>query len=185
MRRTLLLLLACGLFSLLPSQFAGAVPPPGTLVLVVSDNPDNLNPYLHGLSASQQIYRFVFDSLYRVDRAGAWERALATAEHISPDGMTWTYRLRRGVRWSDGQPFTSADVKFTWQLATNKRVHVTYATGFDRIASVDTPTPETVAFHLKAPYAPFREQVVGAPVVPRHVFAGMSAEQINHAPFNQ
>lgn len=185
MLKALALLVACGLLACLPPGFAGAGPASGTMVLVVSDNPDNLNPYLHSLLASQQIYRFVFDSLYRVNDQGAWEPALATHEQISADGLDWTYTLRPGVRWSDGRLFTSADVKYVWQLTTNKDVHVSYATGFDRIAAVDTPTPTTVAFHLKAPYAPFREQVVGAPIVPQHVFGGLSADQINHASFNQ
>ena len=185
MRRALVMVIVCGLLALHPSGFAGAGPAPGTLVLVASDNPDNLNPYLHSLLASQQVYRFVFDGLYRINRDGDWEPALATGERISPDGLTWTYFLRPGVRWSDGRPFTSADVRFTWQLVTNKDVHISYATGFDRIAAVDAPTPATVVFHLKAPYAPFREQVAAAPVMPRHVFEGLSADQINHAPFNQ
>ncbi len=175
----------CGLLALLGPQFAGAVPAPGTFVLAVSDNPDNLNPYLHSLLASQQVYGFVFDSLYRVNDRGHWEPALATKEEVSADGLTWTYTLRPGARWSDGQPVTSADVKYTWQLATDKGVHISYATGFDRIAGVATPTPGTVVFHLKAPYAPFREQVAGAPIVPHHLLAGLSADEINRAAFNQ
>jgi peptide/nickel transport system substrate-binding protein len=185
MPRTLALLVACGLVACLPSGFAGAGPASGTLVLVVSDNPDNLNPYLHSLMASQQVYGFVFDSLYRVNDRGAWEPALATREQVSADGLVWTYTLRPGVRWSDGRPLTSADVKYTWQLATNKDVHISYATGFDKIASVAAPTASTVVFRLKTPYAPFREQVAGAPIVPQHVLGGLTADQINHAPFNQ
>ena len=151
----------------MPAGLAVAQPAPGSFVTVISDNPDNLNPYLHSLLDSEQVYRYVFDSLYRVNLRGAWEPALAVGERVSPDGLTWTYRLRPGVRWSDGQPFTSADVVYTWQLVTNKDVHISYATGFDKIARVDAPSPETVVFHLKEPYAPFREQVVGAPIVPR------------------
>src|SRR5579883_1138486 len=163
-RQALILLGGCGLLALVGPRFAAAVPAPGTFALVVSDNPDNLNPYLHSLLASQQVYGFVFDSLYRVDERGRWEPALAAGEHVSADGLTWTYTLRPGVRWSDGEPLTSADVKYTWQLATDTGVHISYATGFDRIASVATPTPATVVFHLKAPYAPFREQVAAAPL---------------------
>jgi len=183
MRITLSLLAVWCLLALLPAGSAGAAA--GTFVTVVSDNPDNLNPYLHSLLDSEQVYRFAFDSLYRVNYRGAWEPALAVGERVGPDGLTWTYTLRPGVRWSDGQPFTSADVKYTWQLATDKDVHISYATGFDKIAAVDTPTPTTAIFRLKEPYAPFREQVAGAPIVPRHVFAGLSADQINRAPFNQ
>src|SRR6267143_1765811 len=60
-----------------------------------------------------------------------------------------------------------------------------YATGFDKIASVDTPDPLTVAYHLREPYAPFRDQVMGAAIVPKHVLGGLAGDQINRAPFNQ
>jgi peptide/nickel transport system substrate-binding protein len=183
-RRTLLLGLVC-LVTAAPAGVASAAPPAGTFVTVVSDNPDNLNPYLHSLLSSSQVYAYTFDSLYRVNYKGEWEPALATRYVISPDGLTWTFTLRPGVRWSDGHPFSSADVKYTWQLVTSKDVHITYATGFDEIASIDTPTPTTVVFHLKEPYAPFRDQVVGSPIVPRHVLGALSPEQINRTPFNQ
>jgi len=68
---------------------------------------------------------------------------------------------------------------------TNKDVHSTCATGFDKIASIETPDASHVVYHLKEPYAPFGEQVVGAPVVPEHVLGRLSADQINRAPFNQ
>jgi peptide/nickel transport system substrate-binding protein len=163
---------------------AGAVPA-GTFVTVVSENPDNLNPYLHALASSSTVYRFVFDSLYTIDWTGQWKPALATSDTVSPDGRTWTFSLRPGVRWSDGQPLTSADVKFTWQLATNRDVNVTYATGFDKIVSVDTPSPDRVVYHLTEPYAPFKEQVAGAPILPSHILGRMSADEINRAAFNQ
>jgi peptide/nickel transport system substrate-binding protein len=164
---------------------ARAAVPSGTFVTVVTENPDNLNPYLHSLLASGSVYRYVFDSLYTVDWTGKWKPALATAYIVSPDGKTWTFTLRPGVRWSDGRPFTAADVQYTWQLATNKAVHITYATGFDKIASVDTPSPTKVVYHLKEAYAPFKEQVMGAPIVPSHVLGPLSADEINRASFNQ
>ncbi len=169
--------------ALLPS--AGAGPAPGTFATVVSENPDNFNPYLASLLASSQVTRYVFNSLYTINYKGEWEPALATGYTVSRDGLTWTFTLRPGVRWSDGEPLTSADAKFTWQLATNKDVHITYASGFDKIASVDTPTPVSIVYRLKEPYAPFRDQIAGAAIVPQHVLGPLSGEQINRAPFNQ
>lgn len=168
-----------------PAQRSIAGPAPGTFTMVITDNPDNLNPYLAGLAASSAVYRFTFDGLYTINLKGEWVPALAAGYAVSPDGLTWTFKLRPGVRWSDGAPFTSADVKFTWQLATNKDVHITYATGFDRIASIDTPDPLTAVYHLKEPYAPFRDQVIGAALVPQHVLGSLTADQINRASFNQ
>jgi peptide/nickel transport system substrate-binding protein len=175
----------CCVLAAAPGGLAAAAPAPGTFVTVVSDNPDNLNPYLHSLLSSSEVYRYSFDSLYRVNYKGDWEPALAAKSAVSSDGLTWTFTLRPGVRWSDGQPFTSADVKFTWQLVTNKSVHITYASGFDRITSIDTPTPATVVYHLKEPYGPFRDQVVGAPIVPEHALGSLSGDQVNRSAFNQ
>jgi peptide/nickel transport system substrate-binding protein len=177
--------LCCWLLAALLSGPAGAGAAPGTFVTVVSDNPDNLNPYLHSLLDSSFVDGFTFDSLYRFNDHGDWEAGLATASTVSADGLTWTFTLRPGVRWSDGQPFSSADVKFTWQLVNRKDVHITYATGFDKIASVDTPSPTSVVYHLREPYAPFRDQIAGAAIVPRHVLAPLSGDDINRAPFNQ
>jgi peptide/nickel transport system substrate-binding protein len=173
------------LFLGLPVHRSIAGPVPGTFVMVVTDTPDSLDPYLHSLAASSAVYRFTFDSLYTVDIKGEWVPALATGFTVSPDGLTWTFKLRPGVRWSDGAPFTSADVMFAWRLATNKDVHITYATGFDKIASVDTPDPLTAVYHLREPYAPFRDQVMGAAIVPQHVLGSLTADQINRAAFNQ
>lgn len=185
MRASRLFAVLCVALILALSGAARGAVPGGTFVTVITENPDNLNPYLHGLLASGSVYRYVFDSPFTVDWTGTWKPALATAYTVSPDGKTWTLTLRPGVRWSDGRPFTSADVKYTWQLATNKDVHVTYATGFDKIASVDTPSATKVVYHLKEAYAPFKEQVMGAPIVPQHILAPLSADQINRAPFNQ
>jgi len=182
--RPVLFALVCVL-SLLSIAGVTAELAPGTFVMVVGDNPDNLDPYLHSLAASSAVYRFIFDSLYTVNLNGDWVPELATAYSVSPDGLSWTFKLRPGVRWSDGAPFTSADVKFTWQLAINKDVHVTYATGFDKLASVDTPAPLTVVFHLRAPYAPFRDQVMGSAIVPQHILGFLSGDQINRSSFNQ
>jgi len=174
-----------GLLLVLPVQGSTAGPAPGTFVTVVGDNPDSLNPYLHSLAASSAVFRYTFDSLYTVNSKAEWIPALAVGYTVSPDALAWTFKLRPGVSWSDGAPFTAADVKFTWQLATNKDVHITYATGFDKIASIDTPDPLTVVYHLKEPYAPFRDQVMGAAVVPQHVLGALTGDQVNRAPFNQ
>jgi len=186
--RTWTLLVVLGLTALpalMPTGFSSAGPLPGTFVTVIGENPDNLNPYLHSLLASSAVYRYTFESLYRVDYKAEWQPALATGQTVSADGLTWTFTLRPGVRWSDGEPFTAADAKYTWQLVTNRDVHITYASGFDKIASVETPTALTIVYHLNAPYAPFRDQVVGSPIVPQHVLGRLSGAEINRAAFNQ
>jgi len=111
-RLAILALVSLCLFS--PFQGSQAGPAPGTFVMVIGDNPDNLNPYLHSLAASGAVYRFTFDSLYTVNLTGEWVPALGVGYAVSADGLKWTFTPRPGVRWSDGAPFTLAQVKFAW-----------------------------------------------------------------------
>src|SRR5207302_11451388 len=94
------------LFSSFQGSLAG--PAPGTFVMVIGDNPDNLNPYLHSLAASSAVYRFTFDSLYTVNLKGEWVPALATGYTVRPDGLRWTFTLRSGARWCDGAALHAA-----------------------------------------------------------------------------
>ncbi|MBI3968138.1 MAG: hypothetical protein HY329_21080 [Chloroflexi bacterium] len=74
---------------------------------------------------------------------------------ISADGLTYTFKLREGVKWHDGKPFTSADVKFTWERIMDPKVNVPTRQGFDQIQSIETPDASTVVMKLKNVYAPF------------------------------
>src|SRR5215471_12107959 len=105
MRASWLAAALCAALAAVPAGVALGAGGAGTFVTVVTENPDNLNPYLHGLLASGSVYRYVFDSPFTVDWRGNWKPALATAYTVSPDGKTWTLTLRPGVRWSDGRPF--------------------------------------------------------------------------------
>lgn len=73
---------------------------------------------------------------------------------ISADGKTITYHLRRGVRWHDGAPFTSADVAFTFGAIVNPKNTALYRAGFDLVQRVETPDAQTVRFIFKQVYAP-------------------------------
>jgi peptide/nickel transport system substrate-binding protein len=181
------LLAACGK----AAPAAATVGRDRTLVEAISDNPDTLNPYLHTLAADGAIFALVFQGLVRLNMNDQWEPVLATEVPtldnggISKDGLTWTFHLRKDVKWSDGQPFTARDVKFTAELANNKAIHITYAQGFDKIAAIDTPDDYTVVYHLKQPYAPFMESVAASDIVPEHILSKLTPDEINKgAEFN-
>ncbi len=76
---------------------------------------------------------------------------------VSSDGLTITYHLRRGVRWSDGAPFNADDVIFSFKAVLNPDNNVTSRTGFDLISKMDEPDKYTVVIHLKKPYSSFVE----------------------------
>ena len=99
-------------------------------------------------------------------------------------GMDVTWKLRPGVTWHDGTPFTSADVQFTVEAINDPGYNPESTDGFDRISSVDAPDPLTAVVHYKEVYAPYALQFVRG-ALPRHVLQGRDIERAtdyNRAP---
>ncbi len=93
-------------------------------------------------------------------------------------GMDVTWRLRPGIKWHDGKPFTSADVKFTVDAINDPAYNPESTDGFDRISSVDTPDPLTAVVHYREVYAPYALQFVRG-CLPRHVLQGRDIDRAN------
>ena len=91
-------------------------------------------------------------------------------------GMDVTWRLRPGIAWHDGKPFTSADVKFTVDAINSPDYNPESTDGFDRITSVDTPDPLTAIIHYKERYAPYQLQFVRG-ALPKHVLEGQDIDR--------
>ena len=95
---------------------------------------------------------------------------------ISRDGLTITYRLRRGVRFADGVPFTARDVAFTYRAILDPRNPVTEAEPYRRIASLETPDAYTVRIRLRARWAGAVRELFAASdyvygILPAHAFS--------------
>ena len=107
---------------------------------------------------------------------------------ISADGKTITWHLRRGVRWSDGAPFTGDDVVFSVRTIMNPANNEEQGTsGWDLIARMEQPDPYTVVFHLKRPYGSYLPLYFGTAanepcILPKHILG--SLHDINTAPYN-
>lgn len=99
-------------------------------------------------------------------------------------GMDVIWKLRPGVRWHDGTPHTSADVKFTVDAINKGDWKPESVDGFDRITGVDTPDSLTAIVHYKELYAPYQLQFVRG-TLPKHVLQGRdlnSANDYNRSP---
>ena len=95
---------------------------------------------------------------------------------ISKDGLTITYHLRKDAKWTDGQPVTSADVKYTWQQIMNPANNVISRHGYDMIRSIETPDPNTVVLHMKRVFPPLLDYFFGESdepydILPAHALA--------------
>lgn len=185
----LLLLAACSKGGGAPAASSN-----GILRVALYAEPTSLNPLLATNTAEEFLSNLAFDSLVTLDQTGKDVPDLAaqvpTLQNggISKDGLTITYHLRRGVKWQDGAPFTSADVKFSWQAVMNPNNNVVERRGYDQVRSVDTPDPYTVVFHLVRPFAPFVDTVFGESddpfrIVPKHLLA--KYPNLNQISFNE
>ncbi len=166
---------------------------PGVLRIAIQSEPKNLNPLLTSNTTDVFVARFMFLPLVQPNAQGIQQPLLVTAVPtlanggISRDGLTITYHLRKDVKWSDGVPLTSKDVKWTWQAIMNPNNNITSTNGYDYIKSLDTPDPWTVIVHLKEKFSPFvntffsdSDQPYG--VAPEHALA--KYPNVNQIPFN-
>ncbi|QDR80995.1 peptide ABC transporter substrate-binding protein [Sporomusa termitida] len=149
--------------------------------------PNTLNPLLSDLLATAEVGKLIFSGLVITGDKGEWLPDLAvdvptTANGgVTADGLTVTYRLRPGVTWHDGTPFTAEDVKFTWQLIMNRNVNIVARDGYDRISAIDTPDRNTVVVKFREYYAPYL--TLFTTVLPKHKLETES--NINKAAFNR
>ncbi len=81
---------------------------------------------------------------------------------ISSDGLTITWHLRRGVKWSDGVPFDADDLVFSTNAVNNAANNEVGRDGWDLITKIDEPDKYTVVFHLKRPYSAFLPTFFGS-----------------------
>jgi len=162
------------------------------LRIAIATDLKTLNPLLNSDTADAFVDRLMFEPLVTADSKGNPLPMLAdvpTLDNggITRDGLTVTYHLRRGVKWSDGVPVTSRDVKWSWQAIMNPDDDVISRHGYDDIASIDTPNANTVVVHLKQRFAPFVDTFFAESdqpymVAPAHVLARYP--NINQIPFN-
>jgi peptide/nickel transport system substrate-binding protein len=161
----------------------------GTAVHGSHEEPDRIWGPITGLTVSSEISRLVNASLVQVNDRLDFIPDLAlevpTLENggISSDGLSYTFKLRQSVKWHDDTPFTSKDVKFTWEVVMMEGVDVRGRVGWDRIEEVETPDDYTVIYRLKEVYAPFVSHVGVAGILPEHILGGLTAEEINNHPW--
>ncbi|MEX2982821.1 ABC transporter substrate-binding protein [Streptomyces sp. C36] len=149
-----------------------------SLVVGLANEPETLSPLLgYGKDGNSK----VFDGLLRRDAAMKLRPALAAElPKVTDDGRTYTFALRHGVKFSDGEPFTAKDVVFTYRTILDEKTNNAAKGELDAIDKVTAEGDDTVVFALKYPYAPFAERTV-LPIVPEHVAKG---QDVNTGSFN-
>lgn len=144
----------------------------GTLVIGVSTDPGQFNPGLTTASGTHAVADNLYNGLLQFDESLNPQPNLAERWEVSPDGKTYTFHLVKGIQWHDGKPFTSADVKFTFENILLK-FHSRTKAGLENVLeAIQTPDDNTVVFKFKNPYAPLlrRLDVVEAAILPKHLY---------------
>jgi peptide/nickel transport system substrate-binding protein len=133
-----------------PTATEGVPAPSGRVVILVSEDPDTLNPYLTTALLASQIYTAVTEPLVQPDQNGEYQPVLAervpTTKNgdVSADGTEVTWHLRKDVVWSDNTPFTAADVVFTYKAASNADSGSVRSSAFSKVVSVEAVDDYTV-----------------------------------------
>ena len=145
----------------------------GRLTLITAGAPRTFNPLLTIDSASGEIVRLIFGGLVSVDMTTQEARpGLAESWSVEPDGRTWTFKLRPGLHWSDGQPLTADDVVFTWnEIMYNPGMNqLTYDLFRINGKNFSVSRADDAAVRVVTPeiFARFLEYFGGVPILPRH-----------------
>jgi peptide/nickel transport system substrate-binding protein len=127
-------------------------PDPNTAVMIIESSPTNLDPRVGTDAQSERIDKLIFDSLVRRDDHFNLEPWVAEHWEI-PDPLTYIFHLRHDVRFSDGRPLTSADVKYTFDTIISGKIRTAKASTYQFVDHIEAPDPYTVIFKLKQPYA--------------------------------
>lgn len=163
-----------------------------TLKLLYWQAPTILNPHLSTGFKDSEASRITLDPLASYDQSGKLVLFLAAAEPtvenggVAKDGKSVTWKLKQNIKWSDGKPFTAADVVFTYQFITNPKVGASTAGTYETIQSVEALDDYTVKINFKevnpAWYLPF----VGLEgmILPKHLFEAYNNEKAREAPAN-
>jgi peptide/nickel transport system substrate-binding protein len=126
----------------------------GTLQAALTGEPDSLDPALSQIYTGAQVYDNIFSKLVDLDSNQKVIGVLATSwKQTGP--TTWVFDLRPNVKFHNGEAFTAADVKYTFERILAPKTASGYAPLYQAIKSVQVVDPHRVVFHLKTPFGPF------------------------------
>ncbi len=166
------------------AQAVGAPVSGGTVTIPIVADP-TLNPWSpNAFVESVFVNRVLFDGLTKPGKDLAPAPDLAASWTTSADGLSWTFKLREGVKWSDGQPFTSADVAFTFNdIVLKPELGAQNRGNFSAVKSVTAVDATTVRFDLSRKFSALTSYLAyNSGIVPKHV---LSADPLKTTTFNK
>jgi peptide/nickel transport system substrate-binding protein len=152
---------------------AAATSSGGPTLRVMSETSfSTFNPFTAYFDGDLNVIAAIYPLLVQTNQSGQPVPYLATKWTTSADHLTWTFTLRPGLKWTDGQPHTASDVAWTYNLImTNSAAGTANGSLLENFKSVTAPNATTVVITTKQPQSNMLYVAAGIPVVPQHVWA--------------
>jgi peptide/nickel transport system substrate-binding protein len=142
----------------------------------------NASPLYATSDADTTVSRLIFAGLFTYDNHGRLTGDLASGYDVDSHGNTYTVRLKPNLTWQDGQPLTSADVLFTYQMIQNPDTRSPLLGAWQGIR-VSAPDKRTIVFRLPGGLAAFPHSLTNG-IVPRHLLEKIAPADLRSADFN-
>jgi peptide/nickel transport system substrate-binding protein len=161
----------------------------GKLRLLWWQAPTMLNFHLSSGTKDVDASRIVYEPLFSINPDGDFIPILVEQipsfenGDLSRDGIWVTWRLKRGVVWHDGTPFTADDVIFTWEYATNPATGATSTSLYENILRIDKLNDHAITVVFKEPTPVWFLSGRGH-ILPKHLFAAYKGQHARNAPYN-
>ncbi len=161
-----------------PSPSASGSAAPKVLTVGIVNDVDSLNPFVGFLVESYEVWGLMYDTLtgYGADDFSTVP-GLAESWTTSEDGTTWTYTIRSGVTWSDGEPLTAQDAAYTFNRIIDGEAEQTNYGGYvANIVSAEAPDDTTLVLTTDVPTPTMLHLAV--PILPEHIWSQVSGKQV-------
>lgn len=128
---------------------------PQEIVVRINDDPDFLDPHKATASISYQMILNIFEGLMAPETDGSLKEGLAESYEISEDGLTYTFKIRSGVKFHNGEALTVEDIQYSFDRLMGKNGGEKMSNNFDNVASTEAPDATTFVIKLKEPNSNF------------------------------
>ena len=150
------------------------------LTIALASEPTSIDPHFHNLGPNNQVNRHIFDRLINQGPNQELLPGLAESWSVTDDPTVWEFRLRRGVTFHDGSPFTADDVAFTIERAPNVPNSPSgYGTYLKQIAEVIIVDDHTIRLRTETPYPLIPNDISTVAIISRENGAGAATEDYN------
>ncbi|MCZ2123514.1 MAG: ABC transporter substrate-binding protein [Anaerolineales bacterium] len=173
MKKMLYLFILCAL--VLSACGSLSAKPPSVLRIGWSQGPDSLNIGVAWLASAYTISELTYSTMYDLKLDGTLAYDLATNVARSDDGLTYTYTIREGVKFHDGQPLTAKDVAFTYNLVKDHEDFPTLHSYTEHFVSIEAPDDKTVVITLDEAIPNIESKLVFLYILPEHIWKDHSA----------